>query len=157
MIKRRHDHARDPGIEVHQHFLQPQKVPGSLGWIHGQVGIRRLFERRVQRDRPHHQNDGDDHGGKKFHAQQKGPDMDFLLPAGAEGPALAMVGLGHRRIGFQFADQFIVGLGLLPRQINVENEQRNQPYDGHIVRRRTYLPKLPPIHKNSRACVGTGL
>ena len=73
--------------------------------------------------------------------------MDLFLPARPEGPALAMMGLGHRRIGFQFADQFIVGLGLLPRQINVENEQRNQPHDGHIVRRRTYLPKLPPIHK----------
>src|SRR5689334_18670249 len=60
-----------------------------------------------------------------------------------------MMGLGHRRIGFQFADQFIVGLGLLPRQINVENEQRNQPYDRDIVRRRTYLPKLPPIHSCS--------
>ena len=63
--------------------------------------------------------------------------MDFFLPARPEGPALAMVGLGHRGIGFQFADQLIVSLGLLPCQINVENEQRNQAHDGHVVGCRT--------------------
>src|ERR1700720_4846246 len=62
---------------------------------------------------------------------------------------------GHCRIGFQLADQFVVSPGLFPRQINVKDEQRNQPHDGHIVRRRTNLPKLSPIHKFSTTRVGT--
>ena len=74
---------------------------------------------------------------------------DFPSPARPEWPRLAMVRLGHRRIGFQFADQIVVGLGLLPRQINVEDEQRNEPHDGHVVGRRTNLPKLSPIHNCS--------
>jgi len=78
---------------------------------------------------------------KKLYAQQKGPDMDSFCHPGRKGPTLAMMGLCHRRIGFQLADQFIVGLRLLPRQINVENEQRISPR-WYIVWCRTYLPKV---------------
>ena len=75
--------------------------------------------------------------------------MNFFLPARPEWPRLAMVSFGHRRIGLQLTDQFVVGLGLFPRQINIENEQRNEPHDGHVVGRRTDLPKLSPIHNCS--------
>src|SRR5215467_1339750 len=55
---------------------------------------------------------------------------------------------GHLRVGFQLADQFVVGLGLLPCQIAIEDEQRNHADDGNIVGRGTDLPKLSPIHRN---------
>ena len=73
--------------------------------------------------------------------------MNFFLPPWPEGPSFAMVSLGHGGIGFQFANELIIGPGLLPCQVNVEDEQRNQPYNRHVVRRRTDLPKLSPIHK----------
>ena len=76
--------------------------------------------------------------------------MDFFLPAGLEGPSLAMVGFGHRGIGFELADKLIVGLRLLPREIDVEDEQRNQAHDGDVVGGRANLPKLSPVHKFSK-------
>ena len=103
MMRRGNDHARHPGIEVHQHLLQPQEVPGRFGGIHGQRGIGRFFERRIQRDRPDHQDDGDDDGRQKLDAQQVRPDVHFLRPAGLPWLDLAMVRLGQRRVGFKLA------------------------------------------------------
>ncbi len=42
--ERRHDHAGNPRIEVHQHFLQPEEVPGGFCRVHSQVGIGRFFQ-----------------------------------------------------------------------------------------------------------------
>ena len=121
--ERGHNYAGNPGIEVDEHFLQAQEVPRRFGRIHGQVGIGRLFKGRAQRDGPDHQDNGDDNGGKEFNAQQEGPDVDFLLPARTEGPGFAMMRFGERRTGLQFGDERVVGLCLLPCEINVEGEQ----------------------------------
>ena len=142
----RHYYACDPGIEINQHLLQSEEVPRRFGRIHGQVGIGGLFEWRTERDGPDHQNDGHNHRRQKFHAQQKGPDVDFFLPPGTERPSLAVVSLGHGGTGFKLTDQLIVGARLLPRQIAVEEEQRNQAHDGHVIGCRTNLPKLSPVH-----------
>ena len=53
--QRGHDHAGNPGIEIDQHLLQAQEIPRGFGGIHGHVGIGRLFERRIKRERPSHQ------------------------------------------------------------------------------------------------------
>ncbi len=45
-----HHHAGNPRIEVDEHLLQPQEVPGRFRGIHRQVWIGRFFERRVERD-----------------------------------------------------------------------------------------------------------
>src|SRR5581483_54559 len=60
-----------------------------------------------------------------------------------------MMRLGHRRIGFQFRNQHIVGVRLLPCQVDIEGQQRDQSHDWNVVRRRTDFPKLSPIHKVS--------
>src|SRR2546430_10379047 len=36
-----------------------RSVPGGLGRIHGQVGVGQFLERRVERDRPDREDDGD--------------------------------------------------------------------------------------------------
>src|SRR5208282_2100094 len=66
-------------------------------------------------------------------------------------PSLAMVSLGHRGIGFQVRNQVVVGLCLLPCQIAIKGQERNQGHDGYVVGRGTDLPKLSPIHKCSRS------
>ena len=142
------DHARHPGIEVDQHLLQAQEVPGRLGRIHGQRGIGRLFERRVQGDRPDHQDDCDDDGGQELDAQQIGPDVHFLGPTGLPGLGLAVVRLGQRRIGLKLADQPVVGERLAQTVPGVERHDEKQQHDGDVVRRAEYGPKLVKIHVN---------
>src|SRR5579859_7288090 len=92
--ERGHDHAGDPRVEVDEHFLKAEEIPRGLGGVHGEVGIGGLLERRVQRDGPDHENDGDNDGRQKFDAKKKWPDVDFFLPAGLEGPSFAVMGLG---------------------------------------------------------------
>src|SRR5712691_9417233 len=41
-------------------------------------------------------------------------------------------------------------MGLLPRQINVEGQQRDQAYDRHVIWSRANLPKLSPVHTLSK-------
>src|ERR1051326_2668602 len=74
-------------LRARQHRL-PQEIPRSLGRIHREVRIRWLFERRIQCDRPDHQNNRDDDGRQKFDAQKKWPDVNFLGPARLERPGL---------------------------------------------------------------------
>src|SRR6202035_3293181 len=142
--------AGDPWIEVNEHLLQSKEIPRGLRWIHREVGICGFFERSIQRDGPDHQNNRDDDGGEKFDAQQKRPDVNFLLPAGFERPGLAMMGLGERGVALQLCDQQIVGVRLLPRQINVEAQQGDQAYDWNVVWSRANFPKLSPVHNYSR-------
>ena len=75
--------------------------------------------------------------------------MNFFLPAWLERPGLAMMGLGQGGIGFKLRDEHIVGMRLPPRQINVEGQQRDQAHNRYIVRSRTNLPKLSPVHNVS--------
>src|SRR6266404_4328794 len=89
----RHDHAGNPRVEVDQHFLKAEEIPRRLGGVHGEVRVRGFLERRIQRDGPHHQDDGDDDGGQEFDAEKERPDVDFFLPAGLEGPRFAVVRL----------------------------------------------------------------
>src|SRR5881275_244675 len=112
----------------------------------GQVRISWLFEWRVQRDGPDHQDDGDDDGRQKFHAQQEWPNVHFLLPSRPERPGLAVMRFCLGGISFQFRDEFVVGVRLLPRQINVEGQQRNHRNDRNVVRSRENSPELFPIH-----------
>ena len=58
------------------------------------------------------------------------------------------MGFRESCVAFQLRDQLIVGVGLLPRQINVEGQQRNQAYDRHVIWSRANLPKLSPVHKS---------
>src|SRR6266850_5281233 len=112
--ERGHDHAGDPRVEINQHFLQAKEIPRRLRRVHGQVGIRRFFERRIQSDGPDHQDDGDDDGGQEFHAQQKRPDVHFFGPPGLERPRLAMMRFGQRRIPRELLDQDVIGVRLFP-------------------------------------------
>ncbi len=84
--------------------------------------------------------------GEKFHAQQKGPDVHFLGPAGLEGPRLAMMSLGQSRIPSELLDQDVIGMRLFPGEVHVKSEQRNHRDDGHVVRGGEDFPKLLPIH-----------
>src|SRR5579864_769651 len=43
---------------------------------------------------------------------------------------------------------------LFPRQVDVENEQRDQSHDRNVVGRRANLPELSPIHKFSATMWG---
>src|SRR4029077_2275784 len=88
--------------------------------------------------------------GQKFNAQQERPDVNFFRPPRLEGPGLAMMRLGHCRISFKLLDQNVVGVRLLPREIDVEDQQWNQAHNRNVVRRRTNFPELSPIHKVSR-------
>ena len=62
------------------------------------------------------------------------------------GPAIAA--------GTAFAQardsEAIVLARLMKPQPKKERNQKQQPYNGHVVRRRTDRPKLSPIHKPSR-------
>jgi hypothetical protein len=49
----------------------------------------------------------------------------FLLPALFKRPRFAMMRLGERGVAFQLLDQLVVGVRLLPRQINIEGQQRD--------------------------------
>ena len=102
-------HTSHPGIEIDQHLLQPQKVPGGLCRVHGQRRISWFLQRSVQSNRPHHQDEGDNDGGQELHPQQVGPDLHFPVPARFPGLSLAVVRLSHLRVGFQTVDQPIVG------------------------------------------------
>src|SRR6266403_6192224 len=115
--ERRHDHAGDPRVEVHQHFLQAEEIPRRFRRVHGQVRVRRFFERRVQRDGPHHQNDGDDNRGQEFNAQQERPDVYFLRPSRLERPRFAVMRLGERRVAGKLFDQDVIGMRLLPGKV----------------------------------------
>src|SRR5579864_1370039 len=152
---RGHHDAGDPGIEIDEHLLQAEEVPGSLGRIHCQVRIGGFFEWRVEGDRPDHQDDGDDDRGEKFDAKEEWPDVYFFGPARFERPGLAMVRLGHRRIGFKLLDENVVGVRLLPREVDVESEQRNQAHNRDVVGGRADFPKLSPVHSLSTNHVGT--
>ena|SRR5256886_1941111 len=75
--------------------------------------------------------------------------MYFFLPAGAERPGFAMMSLRHGGAGFQFANEGVVGSGLLPSQVDVETQQWHEADDGDVVGRGSDIPELPPIHKYS--------
>src|SRR5207248_5443862 len=47
------------------------------------------------------------------------------------------------------ADEPVVGARLLPREINKESQQWNHADNWNVVRRRSNIPKLSPIHKIS--------
>src|SRR5260370_26250552 len=81
--------------------------------------------------------------------------MDFFLPAGAKRPGLAVVSFGEGRVSFELLNKLIVSTRLLHRQINVEDKQRDEAHNRHIVRSRTNLPKLSPVHILSTHHVGT--
>ena len=142
----RQHHAGHPGIEIDQHLLQPQKVPGRFCRVHGQGGIGRLFQRRIQGNRPHHQNEGDDDGNQKLHAQQVGPDLNFPSPARFPGLRLAVVGLGHLRVGFQPVDQPVVGERLPEAVPGVKRDDQDEQDDWNIVGQGGDFPELNPIH-----------
>src|SRR3954470_2888677 len=61
-----------------------------------------------------------------------------------------MMCLGESGIAFELGDELIVGVRLLPREINVEHEQWNQAHDGNVIGGRANLPKLSPVHKVSK-------
>jgi len=63
--------------------------------------------------------------------------------------ACSVMSLGQGGIAFQLRNQHIVRVRLPPGQINVEGQQRDQAHDRHVVRRRTNLPELSPIHSLS--------
>src|SRR5579862_3699562 len=63
--------------------------------------------------------------------------------------------LGHRGIGFELRDEHVVGVRLLPREIDEEGKQRNEAHDGDVVGGRANFPELSPIHKFSTHHVGT--
>ena len=90
-----------------------------------------------------------DDGSQELNAEKKWPDVDFLGPSRLERPGFAMMRLRKRRIGLKFGDQNIVGMRLLPRQVNVKGKQGNQTNNRHVIRRRTNLPQLSPVHKIS--------
>src|SRR5207249_12083046 len=94
----------------------------------------------------YHQNDGDDDGSEEFHAQKKRPDMHFFCPSGFERPRLAVMRLSKRRIAFEFRNDQVIGVRLLPREVHVKSQQRNHCNDRHIVRGGKNFPQLLPIH-----------
>ncbi len=57
-----------------------------------------------------------------------------------------MMGLRQRRISRELLDQDVIGMGLLPREVHVESEQRDHRNDGHVVRGGEDFPQLFPIH-----------
>ena len=72
--------------------------------------------------------------------------MHFFRPARTKWPALAVVRLSESGVAFQLNDKIVVGLGLFPRQINIETQQWNQADDRHVVGCGHDVPQLPPIH-----------
>src|SRR5271170_1940130 len=102
--QRGHYDAGDPGIEIDQHFLQAQEIPWGFRRIHGDVGIGGLFKRRVERERPGHQEDRDDDSYQKFHAHQVGPGVNFAVPSGVPFLGFAVFGFGQVGVGFQDGD-----------------------------------------------------
>src|ERR1041384_7502674 len=60
-----------------------------------------------------------------------------------------MVRLGHCGIAFEFFGEAIVLVCLRKPYPKKERNQKEQPHNWHVVRRRTDRPKLSPIHKTS--------
>ena len=73
--------------------------------------------------------------------------MNFFLPSGFERPGLAMMCFGESGVAFELRNELVIGMRLLPREINVEDEQWNQAHDRNVVGGRAYLPQLSPVHK----------
>ena len=67
------------------------------------VRIGRLLERRVERDRPDHQNQGDDNRRQKFDSQQVRPNLQLSCPARFERMNLAVMRLGQLGIALRVA------------------------------------------------------
>src|SRR5882762_1839644 len=118
-----HDHAGDPGVEVDEHLLEAQEIPRGLRGV-----------------------DGDDDGGQKFDAQEKGPDVNFFRPAGLERPRLTVMRLRQRCVSSELIDQDVIGTRLLPGEVNVKRQERNHGNDRNVVRGGENFPKLFPIH-----------
>src|SRR5437763_5238884 len=55
--------------------------------------------------------------------------------------------LGESGVAFELRNELVIGMRLLPREINVEDEQWNQAHDRNVVGGRAYLPQLSPVHK----------
>ena len=144
--ERGHDHAGDPGIEIDQHLLQAQEVPGGLGRVHGQVGVGRFFQRGVQGDGPDHEDDGNNQGNQKLHPHQVGPDVDFLFPARFPRLGFAVMGLGLLRVGFQFCNQAVVGDRLPQAVPGIEGNQEQDGHNRDVVRSGGNFPELVPVH-----------
>ena len=71
-------HARQPGIEVDQHLLQPQEVPGRLGGVGRARGVGRLLDGRRQRQAPDHQHDHADDHAEHLGVDEVRPDPGLL-------------------------------------------------------------------------------
>ena len=69
----RQDHAGHPGIEVHQHFLEPEEVPGGLGGVGSDRRAGRLFQGCLEHDSPDDQDDRQDDHADQLGVDQVGP------------------------------------------------------------------------------------
>ena len=68
---------------------------------------------------------------------------------GLNGCDLAMVRLGHRRIGFELRDQAVVGERLAQPVPGIERHHEQQQHDRDVVRSAEDGPELMKIHKAS--------
>src|SRR6185295_16148448 len=112
-----------------------------------------LLERRVQRDRPNIKNHSDDDDGEEFYPKQVRPHVKLARPVRAPRPRLAMMRLGQFGIGLEFVGELIVRPRLMKSQPKKERHQKQHRYNGHVVRRRNYRPKLSPIHRTPGSLV----
>ncbi len=120
--QRRKHHAGQPGIEIDQHFLKGQEIPGRLGRVGGQGRVGRLFEwgLQVQRpdDDPRH---AQDHGNQ-LQVEHVRP-YHHLAPAGFTVFA--------RRLALRQAD--IVVPGLMHGEPQEERRAENENDDRDVV------------------------
>src|SRR6185295_5715625 len=119
-----HHHARDPRVEIHEHFLEPEEVPRRFRRVHREIGIRRFLERRVKRDRPHVKNHSDDDDREKFDPKKVRPYVKLSRPVRTPRPRLAMMRLGQFGISLELVGELVVRARLMKAQPKKERHQK---------------------------------
>ena len=74
--QRRDRHAGDPRIEVDEQLLQADEVPRRLRRVFGLAGVGLRQQRRVARQRPHHQQHGDQQRRQELFEDEVREDVD---------------------------------------------------------------------------------
>ena len=139
------DPWRDPGL----HEQQRNGVRAESEECRMPEGEQpRVAAEQVERDADHgpDQDDREDDSSQKLDAQQERPDVNLARPLGTPRLRLAMMRLGHLRVGLELRDQAIVGEALAQPVPGIERNHNQQQHDRDVIRRAQNCPQLMQIH-----------
>ena len=138
-------HAGDPGIKVHQQFLQAEEVPRRLGGIGNGGRVGRLLERGAEDNSPDDQERRTQHQRDQFDIDKIRPNQHFVIGAGFE----QRLALGCT---------LVVDGCLAKRQPQAKPDGHEHHHNGNIVRLSDDLEEVLIEHaqpESNRGCDGS--